>query len=560
MEEITRLLQERNSRETEPFVSIHEAYSSLLNQVDALVLQNREAERQVSILRHQLQDSETSGGNGTTSSATKAALKSEARLREKMEKLQGDYNSKLQEHADLQSKALENAKQIGELKDQNNSLKKEKETSEKALKHLNSQLSDAKSRTDLAEKQYEGLKKTIRTLQAENDKLSKENRDLEQRIVTDKGMAVDEMNILTEMVDSLKRECDMLRSYNKSSWFNKLPSSGTGVNTTGTNTVKNGTISDGGRKWGAIGTVLPSSPRHIVAAHSMDGTCCVYDSSGNDLIATGSSDSTVKVWNTNSGTLQATLHGTTGHAVIGCDISGNTVVGAGSDKTCRVWNLRTQRMIHQLVGHAHKITCVRLFAGEQAVVTGSADRCLKVWDISRKTYRQTTTLRHSSTSNCVDVGSDNTSCVSGHLDGGLRFWDLRTGERTENISSLHEAAVTSCKFSPTDSSMVLTNGLDNCLKITDIRSGLPIHTFRDDSFSTLHGWSSAAFSPDGRYIVAGSSMNGTVLVWNVAGGALSKRLQNHHSSGVCGVAWGRGGSNGQQVASLDRKGSLVLWA
>jgi autophagy-related protein 16 len=90
--------------------------------------------------------------------------------------------------------------------------------------------------------------------------------------------------------------------------------------------------------------------------------------------------------------------------------------------------------IHHLVGHAHKITCVRLFGGERAVITGSADRSLKVWDISLKTYRQTTTLRHSSTASCVDVGIDSFAAVSGHLDGGLRFWDVRTGERTADIS------------------------------------------------------------------------------------------------------------------------------
>jgi len=92
--------------------------------------------------------------------------------------------------------------------------------------------------------------------------------------------------------------------------------------------------------------------------------------------------------------------------------------------------------IHHLVGHAHKVTCVRFVgSAEKGVITGSADRSLKIWDISRKTYRQTVTLRHSSTSNCVDVGSDTVSAVSGHLDGGLRFWDLRSGERTADISS-----------------------------------------------------------------------------------------------------------------------------
>ena len=63
----------------------------------------------------------------------------------------------------------------------------------------------------------------------------------------------------------------------------------------------------------------------------------------------------------------------------------------------------------------------------------------------------------------------------------------------------------------------------------------------------------------GAYAAAGSSANGNVFVWNVDDGSLKTKLPGH-TVGVCGFAWGRGGSSGQQVASVDRKGTLILWA
>jgi WD40 repeat protein len=66
-------------------------------------------------------------------------------------------------------------------------------------------------------------------------------------------------------------------------------------------------------------------------------------------VATASSDSTVKVWDASSGMLRSTLRGGSGHTIISCDISGGLVVGGGSDKTCRVWNLRTERMVSGLL-------------------------------------------------------------------------------------------------------------------------------------------------------------------------------------------------------------------
>ena len=97
--------------------------------------------------------------------------------------------------------------------------------------------------------------------------------------------------------------------------------------------------------------------------------------------------------------------------------------------------------LHHLVGHQHKVTAVRFCGSGEAVLSASADRSMKVWDISRTTYKQLVTLRHGSTPNCVDVGSDSFSAVSGHHDGGLRCWDLRTGDRTSDFKGRLTAMV-----------------------------------------------------------------------------------------------------------------------
>lgn len=95
------------------------------------------------------------------------------------------------------------------------------------------------------------------------------------------------------------------------------------------------------------------------------------------------------------------------------------------------------------MGHQHKINAIRFCGSGEAIVTASADRSMKVWDISRTTYKQLVTLRHGSTPNCVDVGSDSFSAVSGHHDGGLRCWDLRTGDRTSDCKGVYNEFILS---------------------------------------------------------------------------------------------------------------------
>lgn len=131
----------------------------------------------------------------------------------------------------------------------------------------------------------------------------------------------------------------------------------------------------------------------------------------------------------------ATLKGGSNNSIISCDVTNHLVAGGGSDKTCRVWNIKLQRMVHQLVGHANRITCVRFLDGEKGIITASADRQIKIWDTSKQTYRQTNNIRFNSTANSIDVIDDSCTIVSGHVDGGFRLWDTRTGQKSAEIES-----------------------------------------------------------------------------------------------------------------------------
>jgi WD40 repeat protein len=73
------------------------------------------------------------------------------------------------------------------------------------------------------------------------------------------------------------------------------------------------------------------------------------------MVATGGSvDGTVKIWDTSrvgGDLLVATMKGGGNNAILSCDVVNDLVAGGGTDKTCRIWNFKLQRMVHQLVGH-----------------------------------------------------------------------------------------------------------------------------------------------------------------------------------------------------------------
>lgn len=469
----------------------------------------------------------------------------------------------------MKQQVLQVTEQLSKQSEENKQLEKkiqclEEELAQKDMivEKLTNEVHETTNNLKLAEKQYDGLKDTIKRLQEEKESLTKSNDELVSRIVSEKEKYMEEMNEMTKMYEQANQKIEMLNNLHEQErkrfmWTNKPSTSST---TDNESQDTSNSSAQKGRLFGGSGIVLPSEIKHKIAAHPCQVTSVRYDASGGDAVATASEDSSVKVWNTGTGTLFKTFRSAGRQVMLGVDISGDLVVGCGTDKMCRVWNTRTQRLVHQLVGHSQKITSARLFKGSaNAVLTASSDRSMKVWDISRHTYRQTVTMRHSSTPLCLDMSYDGISALSGHLDGGIRFWDIRSGERTAEVSNLHSDIVTSVYFNPNNNVEVISMGRDNCIKVVDVRKvGKELHRLHHNGFQIDVNNGASVISPDGKYAAAGSS-NGQIFIWKMSDGQIEKQLKAHNTS-VVAVAWDRGGSNGQQFASIDKAGNLFLWA
>lgn len=609
MEDVYNLIQQRNAYETTPFLPIHASNIALSNLADTLQARCESLEKQYYLEQQQLlveanqisetqddgeQQSNNNNDNGSSSSSGNARLRGEVAqlhkaLREKIKRELITTNNNTEGNTTLQT-----TKEIAQLKEINSTqsseisnLKIQLSRSTDINTHLQSELDNANTLTRLSEKQFVGLKDAIRELQVENDEKTKLNERLIEEAVHEKEKCAEQLNSMNDMVEKLQKEIEMLKLYNKNSggggggkgWLGlgrEMIKGGVGTASATaaaaggeTNNNNNETV----RKWGAFGAILPSKPLYTIKAHREDASCVTYDGTNLNLVATASSDATIRVWDTSNGQLQSTFSAGGGSLpMTGVDISGGIVTACGADKTCRVWQYNTRRLIHQLAGHSQKITCVKLFPGEKHIVTGSADRSIRIWDISRHIYTQTVTFRHSSTSNCCDVAMmDTQPVITGHLDGGVRFWDVRSGSEVLDIPSLHEGGVTSVQWKPGSNHYILTCGRDSTLKIIDGRnysssntansSGV-VKTFSNRALRIMSNNARCSYSPDpeGKYVASGGGDTGDLFVFDVASCELKKRLSSAHKAGVVGLAWGKGGTNGQQIATVDKSGVLVLWA
>lgn len=81
-------------------------------------------------------------------------------------------------------------------------------------------------------------------------------------------------------------------------------------------------------------------------------------------------------------------------------------------------------------------------------VSSGTDRTIKVWDLN-KGYCLRTIMCHSSC-NSVRCTRDEHLICSGHFDGTLRFWDIRTGKMANEVTGLHTQQICSVQIGTRD--------------------------------------------------------------------------------------------------------------
>lgn len=138
-----------------------------------------------------------------------------------------------------------------------------------------------------------------------------------------------------------------------------------------------------------------------------------------NILATGSYDTTIKIWDTDTGEELRTLRGH--QSGIRCLQFDDTKLISGSiDRTIKVWNWRTGECISTYTGHRGGV--IGLHFDASILASGSVDKTVKIWNFEDKS---TFLLRgHTDWVNAVRVDTASRTVFSASDDCTVRLWDL----------------------------------------------------------------------------------------------------------------------------------------
>jgi len=259
--------------------------------------------------------------------------------------------------------------------------------------------------------------------------------------------------------------------------------------------------------------------------HTQGISCVQFDDT---RIVSGSSDKTIKLWNirTNSPWAVQTLVGHSG--TVRClHLEGNRLVSGSTDCTIKVWDLSAQQSWTSIackvtmVGHTDTVRCLQV--DDEKVISGSYDKTLKVWDI--KTGHCRSTLRgHEAAVLCVQF--DNEKIISGSCDKTIKVWSF-SGSCVVTLQGHHDA-VTCLQF---DHTRIISGSIDCTLRFWDLRSHRSIKVI-DWKASEGHTGVVRCLQADSWRVVSASD-DRTIKVWSLETGQRLVTLRNHTDGVTC---------------------------
>ncbi|KAK4196040.1 putative sulfur controller 2 [Triangularia verruculosa] len=278
---------------------------------------------------------------------------------------------------------------------------------------------------------------------------------------------------------------------------------------------------------------------HTLRGHTNGVTCLQLD---DHILATGSYDATIKIWNIETGEEIRTLRGHT-RGIRALQFDDSKLISGSLDNTIKIWNWHTGECISTLQGHTDGVVSLH-FEG-QFLASGSIDKSVKIFDFNSK---EAFCLKgHTDWVNCTRLDTASRTVMSASDDTTIKLWDLDTRRviRTfeGHVGHVQQVLLLPPQYEPDDE---LLNGLNGAgdnsdsVSVSSGRGSSPTVSFmhvdrpisspsRDGELRALYGlgFESETTRPlPARYFLSGG-LDSTIRLWDSATGRCLKTMFGH---------------------------------
>ncbi|KIJ05968.1 hypothetical protein PAXINDRAFT_92688 [Paxillus involutus ATCC 200175] len=182
---------------------------------------------------------------------------------------------------------------------------------------------------------------------------------------------------------------------------------------------------------------------------------------------------------------------------------GKRVVSCSADKTVRIWDVEKGEQEGTSMVHETRVCALAVTKDGKRILSGGDEKRIIVWDVEtheriEEWADHTGEIRHKNWINCVLWSLDGSQLFSASSDFTIRCWNSETGKSIGKPWTGHTNYVTSLSLSP-DGTKLASTSYDKTIRFWDAGSGEPIeHPLQHESYPFA-----VAFSPPGEFVASG---------------------------------------------------------
>ncbi|NEN92807.1 MAG: protein kinase, partial [Okeania sp. SIO3H1] len=188
-------------------------------------------------------------------------------------------------------------------------------------------------------------------------------------------------------------------------------------------------------------------------SHRGGAILSVAISPDNETVISGSADHTIKLWNQRNGELLCRLHEHLDKVFCVTYAKVNNIgtaknhpqnqifASSSADSSIKIWQADTCVSLKTLRGHSGGVYSIAFTSDAQAIASGGADQTIRLWDV--RTGELLNIFRgHSRAVLSVAISPDSQILASGSLDGTVKLWNLHTGKLLDSLCGYHPVQFT----------------------------------------------------------------------------------------------------------------------